>query len=471
MPLAVSIPAGMVPDLHELRALSVGRDDLRASYRRALATVDAHPLALTALLAFCLEAYAAYRVYAPLGPNEWPVLKDSVIFEYIGWHVAHGTELYTGVWEVKPPLAFEFLGVVAAVSGGNVALYHALALTLTGAAIVGTCVAAAAVVHELTDDALGAVVGGLTVFTLPSFYWRALIGFKSKYFVAALGLLVLWLALRDRPRLAGVAGACCIGFWQLSVAFPLAALGVCLQRGEGTKRFVAAGTVTGVAILLPVVLWGALPAMVTETVLTPLLTRESAPLQNRIQFVLRVLARQLPIVLVGLAGLAWSLTGERARREWPLAAVVGWFTLVILFVDFDTLPDAYVWFSVVAVGVGLAVGRGTGDSRRVLATAVLGMVLLSVVTMGGFGTGRTDLTTPETYDVTQEMETDFLHNRTERQYLFWNAVEPPTCRVFVGQTQFKVIKRADLSPPDEPYWEAECGRFEPVWDAVVETYS
>ncbi|WP_255149138.1 DolP-mannose mannosyltransferase [Halorarius halobius] len=461
----------MAPDTDALPALPVDREALESGYDRALTRLDDHPLAVTAVLALVLEAYAAYRVYAPLGPNEWPVLKDSVIFEYIGWHLAHGTDLYTGIWEVKPPLAFELLGVVAALSGGSVAVYHTLALALTGGAIVATSVAIAAVVHELTDDTFGAVVGGLAVFTLPSFYWRALIGFKSKYFVAALGIAVVWLALRERPRLAGVAGACCIGFWQLSFAFPLAALAVFLQRGEGAKRYVATGVAAGVAILLPVVVMGSFPAMIAEAVLTPLLSTENATFRDRVQFILRVLGRQLPVILVGLAGLGASLTDDRIRREWPLVAVAAWFTFVMVFIDFDTLPDSYVWFAVVAIGVGLAVGRGTGDSRRVLGVAVTAMVLLSVVTMGGFGTGRTDLTSPATYNTTEEMETDFLHNRTERQYLFWHAVDPPTCRVFVGQTQFRVIKKAKLSPDGEPYWQAECGQLDPIWATVVEKYT
>ena len=460
----------MAPDTDRLAALPT-RSDLAARYRRAHETLDAHPLALVAVVASLLQAYAAYRVYEPLGPNEWPVLKDSVIFEYIGWHVARGAKLYTGIWEVKPPLAFELLSLLAAVSGDSVVTYHTLVLLFTSGAVVGSAVVVAAVVHELTDDTLGALTGGVAVFVLSEFYWRALIGFKSKYLVVVLGLLVVWLALRDRPILAGVTGAACIGFWQLSVIFPLVALGLFVQRRAGVRRFLAAGVATGVIVLLPVVLWGTFPAMVTEAVLTPLLVTEDQALRDRIQFILRVLGITLPVVLVGLVSLTGSFQPDRVRREWPLVTVVGWFTLVMLFLDFDTVPDVFVWFAVTAVGVGLAVGHGSGDSRRVLAAAVLVFATISVATMGGFGTGRTDLTSPETYDTTTALEPDFLHNRTERQYLFWNGVEPPTCRVFVGVTQYQAIKMADLSPPDGPYWEAECGRFGPVWDAVVEKYT
>ncbi|WP_255195534.1 DolP-mannose mannosyltransferase [Halorarius litoreus] len=460
----------MAPETDRLAALPT-RETVTDRCREARAFFHRHPLVLVALVALLLETYVAYRVYAPLGPNEWPVLKDSVIFEYIGWHVAHGTELYTGIWEVKPPLAFELLAVLAALAGDSVATYHTLALLVSGGAVVGSSVVVAAVVHELTEDTLGTLAGGLTVFALPMFYWRALVGFKSKYAVVVLGLLVLWLALRDRPLLAGVTAAACIGFWQLSVVFPLVGLGLFVQRGAGVRRYLAAGTVAGLVVLLPVVWWGSFPAMLAEAVLTPLLVTESHSLQSRIQFILRVLGITIPVVLVGVVGLAGSFDHDRISREWPLLVTLAYLTFVMLFVDFDTVPDVFVWFAVVAVGVGLAVSRGTGDAKRTLTAAVLGLVLLSTVTMGGFGTGNTQLTNPATYDTTTEMEVQFLHNTTERQHLFWTAAEPPTCRVFVGQTQYQAIKAANLSPEGERYWEAECGQFGPIWEAVVEKYS
>lgn len=449
------------------------RDRADGVRRRLEATAASHPLVVLAVLATVLEAYAAARVHAPLGPDEWPVLRDSVIFEYVGWHVAHGTPLYAGLWEVKPPLAFELTGMLALLAGEDIALYHTLNLAVTAGAAVATAVAAGAVVLELTDDPAATVAGGLTVFLLPTFYWRALVGFKSKYFVAAVGLLVLWLVLRDRPLGAGVASAVCLGFWQLSIVFPVVALVALLQRRDRNSitRFLAGGLATGLAILLPVVAWNAVPAMVTETVLTPLLTAEDHALSNRIQFILRTLGVTIPVVAVGLVALGGSLDRERVGREWPLVAATGWFALVMVFVDFDSAPDVFVFFALVAVGVGLAVGRGSGECGRILAVAVVGLAMLSVVTMGGYGTGSSTIPDSKTYDTTTELEPDFLHNQTERQYLFWNGVEPPTCRVFVGQTQFRVIKEANLSSPGDPYWNAPCGRFDPVWGAVVRKYT
>ena len=66
------------------------RTVLRARAERVGHLVDRNPLALVAVLASALQAYAAYRVYAPLPAGEWPRLRDSVIFEYIGWRLARG---------------------------------------------------------------------------------------------------------------------------------------------------------------------------------------------------------------------------------------------------------------------------------------------------------------------------------------------------------------------------------------------
>lgn len=473
MPLAPPLPAAMVLDGDTLPSVLRDREAVRERLARSRDRLTSRPLVVLAVFATLLQGYAAYRIYAPLGPGEWPVLRDSVIFEYIGWHLSEGGRLYLDVWEVKPPLAFEVTGLLALLAGENVALYHTLNLLATSGAVVGSAVVAGAVVWELTEDALGAVVGGATVFVLPAFFWRALLGFKSKYFVVVCGLLVVWLVLRDRPLLAGVSGAAVLGFWQLAVVFPVVGLATLLVDGDraGAGRFVGGGLLGGGLILLPVVAWGALPAMVAEAVLTPLLIADHTPLSDRVRFISRLLGVTIPVVLVGLAAYAGSLAPGRVEREWPLVAATGWFTAVMLFLDFDTLPDLFPWFGMIAVGVGLAVGRGRGSSRRVLAVAVLGMVVLSVVTMGGFGSGRTSFASAETYDTATELEPDFLHNKTERQYLFWNRVEPPTCRLFVGPSQFRVIKLANLSPEGEPYWEAECGRLGPVWDAVVRTYT
>jgi hypothetical protein len=449
------------------------RTVLRARAERIGILIDRRPLALVAVLASALQAYAAYRVYAPLSAGEWPRLRDSMIFEYVGWRLARGERLYVDVWEIKPPLAFEVTGGLALLSGGNVTLYHVLALLATSGALVGSAVLAAAIVEELTGDSPGAVIGGLTVFVLPAYFWRALIGFKSKYFVILFGFLLVWLLLRDRPALAGVAGAAAVGFWQMAIVFPVVGFGWVLQEGNRSdlRRFVAGGIGASAIILVPVAIWGALPAMLAEAVLTPLLITERTTPGENLRFALSLLGKSLPVALVGIAGYAGSLTRSRRGREWPLLVVLGWFTAVVLFFDLDFYPDLFPWFAVIGIGVGLAVGHGSDYSSRALGVAMASLVVLSVATMGGFGAGGTGVPATGSFDTTMDLDPNPPYNGTEAQYLFWTGEDAESCRLFAGWTQARLIRQANLSDPGEPRWEVPCGRLSPVWEAFVEKYS
>jgi hypothetical protein len=439
------------------------------------------PRFVVGLLATILQGYAAARIYGGLPAGSWPMLRDSAQMEYVGWYVAEGNRLYVDVWQVKPPLSFELMGVFALVTGGNVTLYHTLNLLATSGALVGGTVIAAAIVLEMTGDELGAVVGGLGVFALPTYYWRTLIGFKPKYFVVFFGLLLIWFVLRGRPLRAGIAGGIAVGFWQLAVVFPVVGLAAILNRGDrsGARRFVAGVAGVGAVVLLPVVWWGAVPAMVAEAVLTPLLGTEGATVGDRLRLGLRLLSgggvpgvgETIPVALLGLAGYAGSLAGDRGDREWILVAVVGWFTLVLLLFDLDFYPDLFAWFAMVSIGAGLAVGRGSGDARRALAGAVLVVAVFSVLTLGGLGTGQPGVPQTGAYDVSTDLTLTQPLNDTERQYVFWNRVDTGSCRSFAGGTQAALIETANLGSPGQPYWEVPCGRFSPVWDAVVGKYT
>lgn len=458
---------------------------------RATDRLAASPVVVTAVLASLCMAYAAYRLFEPLPAGTWPRLKDSVIFEHIGWYLTEGNRLYVDVWEIKPPLPFEIPALLALLTGDNVALYHVLNVLVTVAALVLGAAGAAAIVFHLTDDAFAAVVGGLATFTLPFYFYRALIGFKPKYFVVAAGLWSLYFAYRDRPALSGIAAAAAIGFWQMAIVFPVAALGLTIQTGgrERARPFVVAGVVTGAIILLPVVLWGAVPAMIAEVLITPLLVSESSTLAGRVQSIAGALGLALPVAIIGLCGLVSGAFRSRFRREWPLLLAVGWFTVQLLLFDYDFLPDLFPWFAVVGVGVGLAVtGRlrvpwpgqsasvdaaDDSGSTPVLAVAVLVLVLVSVGTMGGYGTGDTRLTNPTTYDRGTQLDPVFdepgQYDGAELQYVFWNRVDLPSCRAFGAATQRQLVNRLGIAEDRAWYW-APCGQIGPAWRALLEKF-
>lgn len=481
----------MVPDVNLLDGPRRYGDVARMYAAGARERIAAHPGSVTAVLASLALAYAAYRLFEPLPHGTWPELKGSVVFEYSGWYLASGNRLYIDLWEIKPPLPHELTMVLALLAGDNVVLYHILNVVANCIAIVLGAAVAAGIVRELTGDSLGAVVAGVATFTLPYYFYRALIGFKTKYFVVAAGLGCLYLAYRNRPVDAGVAGAATVGVWQLAAVFPVGALGLCWQanRRGATRRFLAAGIVSGLVILAPVIVWGAVPAMVAEVLLTPLLTAEQHTFSDRVQDIVRTLGTTLPVAIIGLAGIVQGMVPRRFRREWPLVLVTGWFTVTLVAFDFDAGPDLFPWFAVVGVGVGLAVAsqrcadRADGDGQRssapsqtgsrALAVAILAMAALSVVTMGGYGTGATGLTTPNTYDTSTELDPDYgsarTYNATERQYVFWNRVEIPTCRAFGGRTQQQLVNELGLAE-EKPYYEAPCGNFDVVWRTVRSKY-
>lgn len=456
-----------------LRArLAVGRLWHRLRGQRAAAWVRAHPLALVGVLASAIQLYAAVRVFGPLEAGTWPKLRDSVIFEYHGWHMVKGQRLYVDLWEIKPPIAFELTGLLALVSGGDIVVYHVLNLIVTSAAIVGSAVVAAAIVKELTDDVLGSVVAGVAVFAFPEYYWRALIGFKSKYFVVLCGLLVLLFVIQERWSLAGAASAALAGFWQLAVVVPLIALAAVLRTGDRTdlKLFLAGGVAVGGMMLLPVVVWGTVPAMIAEAVLTPFLIAGGGTVGGRFHSAINILGVGGAVGLLGVASYASSFRGDRIRREWPLLVAAGWFTFVVLALDLDAAPDLFAWFATVVIGIGLLVGRDRLLARRLLAGVVLAVVLVSVLTMGGYGSGSPGVPAQRAYDTSTHLTADMPLNGTEVQYVYWNEVRSPTCRLFAGRTQQQLVRTANLSEPRQPFWTAECGRLRPVWDAVLRKY-
>lgn len=195
--------------------------DVDPRWRTVRTVAREHWAVWLAIAGLAIQLVTLWRVLQPIGPGAYPPLKDSLIFEYIGWYLTEGGRLYVDVWEVKPPLSFELLAVLAWLADGNVPLYHTLALAVTNAGVVGAGLGIGLVAYELTADEFASLASGLAWYALPAVTWRAAYGYKPKYLVVAAGLLAVYLALRDRPLAAGVAGAASVGFWQLALVFPL----------------------------------------------------------------------------------------------------------------------------------------------------------------------------------------------------------------------------------------------------------
>lgn len=455
-------------DLHERRRAAAERLAGLAAVDRAALRAWLDPRRVPAWVAGILlvavpsQALAIWRVFGDLPAGTRPPMRDSIIFEYIGWYLTRGGRLYIDAWEIKPPLPFELVAVVSLVAGGDPVLAHWLNVLLTSAAAVGTALVVGLLVSDLTGSDVAAFAAGVSLYALPAYHWRAAFGFKVKYFVPLFVLLAVYFARRDRPGTAGLAAGAAVGFWQLAVVAPALAAGVAYQRGGRPAVVrVVAGTAGLLAVgLLPVVYWGAFEAMVTETVLVPLLAVERAPPSDHVRLAVRLFGGSLPVALLGAIGVA-AVARWQPRTTWWLAAGTAWFGLQVLVLDLDAAPDLFALMAFLAAGIGTLLGF-EGGSQRPAAVLVAVIAVVSVVTMGGFGLAGAAVVQPGPVAYDPGLEPTPPYSGEERAYLYWNRVPPETCRVFYGPTQHQLVQRTGQSAV-----QGTCGDARPVLDALL----
>ena len=417
------------------------------------------------LLAVPSQALGVWRVLGDLPAGMRPPMLDSIIFEYVGWYLSVGGRLYVDVWEIKPPLPFELTALLAVLARGDPWTLHALGIGVSVAAAVGTALVAGALVDDLTGDGAAAFAAGAALYVYPAWYWRAGYGFKVKYLVALLALAAVYLARRDRPASAGVLAGAAAASWQLAVAVPVLVAGVAADRlgRDAAGRSLLAALAVVVASVLPVVYWGAVEAMITETVLVPLLVSEDLSTVAQLQLGRQMLGGALPVFLVGLVGVGVAAR-RRPRATWWLAGATAWFALLAAFVDHDGPPDLFPLVAFVAVGVGLLLGEAGGDQRpAALLVAVLAVT--AVVTAGGFGLTGSPLHQPAPVVFEPDRDLQPGYTPVEQAHLFWLPARPETCRVFFGPTQYRLVQRTGGERNPET-----CGDAGPVLDALREAW-
>lgn len=412
-----------------------------------------------------VQALMLYRLVSRLGPHERPALKDSIIFEYIGWYLSTGADLYVDAWEVKPPLNFEITAVLAVLSGGSVTVQHWLGVAVSTVAALACLLLVGALVRDLGGSGYAAAVGAISVYALAAFYWRAAFGYKAKYVVIAAGLLAIYLARRDRPLSAGVAGAAAVGLWQLGVVYPVLAFLVAFQRGGRTAvyRFAGGATAALVMVFAPVVLlWDATGAMLVQVVFTPLLVSEGGTLLSRLFFAIALFGPAVFVVGLGGLGVVRAAVPPLRRDAWWLPAGAAWFLVVVLLFDLDYFPDLFPLLAFAGVGVGLAVDGLDGDARLAATALVGGAVVASVVTLGSFyGFAPYPVGVPGGNVVVGGTPVP-PYSGSERRILYWWQLKSDTCRIFAGPTQRRLVDIVGGSMRQET-----CGDFWPAWRAVV----
>ena len=425
-----------------LAALAAGQrrvDDWLAGRWRAVLLV----------VATVAQSLSAWRVLSRPG---YPHLRDSRIFEYVGWQVARGTTLYVEVFEVKPPLSYETTALLSVLAGDDQLLYHHLNVAVTCLAAVCVVVLVGELAHDATGEPAAAVAAGLSLYVLPLFALRSGFGFKAKYFVLATGLLAVWFARRERHGLAGAAAAASVGYWQVAVVFPVVVLAFAAERGRrAVGRVVAGGAVVSALVLAPVLLAGVdgVVAMLNQTVLVSQYASEGGALLDRADRLLGMLWWGRALFVAGLVGLALAATEARDRAWWA-AACGAWFLAVAIAFDLDAAPDLFPSVAFVGVGIAIVAARAGRVARGTLLAATVAVVVLNVAFLGGVGVVSDPMTlSTDPPPVADPAEGDAPYSTAEHHALLWYGLPAETCHVFFGPTQQAWVAAVDGSPTEE----------------------
>jgi len=430
-------------------AFERGRDALAAAQRRVDDWLVGRWRAVLVVVAALAQALSAWRVLSLPG---YPHLRDSRIFEYVGWQVARGTTLYVETFEVKPPLSFETTAALSLLAGDDQLLYHHLNVAATCLAAVCVVVLVGELAHDATGEPAAAVAAGLSPYVLPQFALRSGFGFKAKYFVLATGLLAVWLARRERDGLAGAAAAASVGYWQVAVVFPVVVLAFAARRGRRAVGWVVAGgAVVSALVLAPVLLAGVdgVVAMLNQTVLVTTHAADDGSVLDRAVRVPGMLWWGRGLFAVGALGLALAATRDRDRAWW--AAVCGaWFLAVAVAVDLDAAPDLFPSLAFLGVGVALVAARVGPAGRGVVLAVAAAVVVLNVAFLGGFGVAVDPMTlADDPPPVAERGDVDAPYSTAEQHALLWYGIPADTCHVFFGPTQAAWVDAVDGSQPDE----------------------
>lgn len=398
---------------------------------------------------------AHLRVLVPvLQYSRPPTMADPALFEHAGWYITRGGRLYLDIWEPKPPLPYETTAVIALAVGESAYRYHLTTVLVTIAASLGVMALVGVLARHLSGRRDVGLLAGTSMLVLPGYSYLPAMGFSAKHFVLLCGLLAIYLALADRPFLAGVSAAASVGYWQLAVVFPVLAMGITAQRNAwpAVGRVCLGGVMATAAIVAPVVYWGAVPAMIAEVVVIPLVVPESQWLVPRAFVGGRDLKSGLAVLLVGAAAILLALR-EPYRRDWWWVGLGGlWFGFVAYAIDYDYFPDAIPGLAFVALGVGLLY-TARARLRPYIAGATLASVAVSVGWLGAFGIVADPLPIAAPGPLSSMTPAPIPGDGIvpDVKVLFWEQRIPETCHYRMSALERRWLRLAGYAE--------ECGRL------------
>ncbi|WP_126662425.1 DolP-mannose mannosyltransferase [Haloterrigena salifodinae] len=397
----------------------------------------------------------------------WPALAtDPAFFQHTGWYVLEGGVPYVDVWDVNPPVPFGITAVLAALSGGDMLVLHALGTTLTVLVAAVSVLLVGWVAYLVTETDAAAVAAGLTMLVVPELFLLSPEGVRAQFYALFFGVLALALALRDRPFLSGAIAALSAGSWQLGGVFALLIVGMASQRSgrRGALSAVAGGGVVTGLVVLAFAAAGALVPLFVQTVVATLTAGSSYTVAERVYTILLVFGYGSLLLPVALYG--WAYAGIRDVRErWWIPAGGLLLAAQVLFVDLDGSTDAFLWLAFVALGVAVAVERVTAGGsvptdrrsddasrsiRRWTAVAVVAVIALLVLSGLAWHFGSpTSQSTLQTRQAVAEPESESLPITPDdadvpsMQTIYWEQIKPETCHYRLSWNEVRWIAMTD----------------------------
>lgn len=351
----------------------------------------------------CVVLVAAL-LYSRFDLRLW-VNRDAFLYLYGGQRVLHGQPPYVSEMDPKGPVSSLLVagGVEVAKLFGRddilVVRVEFIALAILG--VLGVFL----LVRALFDSVLAAVFAAVSFTAFRSFAFNAVAGPEGHQPGIVFFIFALWLTVRRRWYLAGIAAALSFLTWQPLFIFPIA-VAVCAVAWSPGRRWRAlatalAGVATPSLALVIYYSWGGhLRALWDGLVWFPLtgVVRRPMSLVHRLRFfyhdVGHIYGRGAILVWLGLALLlfaaVWTVATARDRREALLHPLVllmaGTLVVQLGYVAYDYIgyPHSFPMLPYAATGLGWGAARvlaWTASVRWVRPAVAAATVLIALASL------------------------------------------------------------------------------------------
>lgn len=387
--------------------------------------------------------------------NPRPIIgADALIFQYSGWYISQGGVVYSGVWDIKPPLIHYLAAVISLISGGNVFTIYVISVLLMGVSFLLISIFVFRIVNKLTNNERAAFAASIFLFTFPAFYNFSTRGLRPKMFVILFGLLTIWYLMQDRYIISAIYGAIAAGFWQYAIIFPAVPVLYVIYKKDwkAFRTQIIGGSVLVLAVVAPLIYAGVANQLVAEVILAPFLASEELNYPYRILKAGLFLKFSSILLVVGGIGILLSIKQAYNQQFW-LVIFGSWFLIQVLFLDLDGPPDLFVGYFIVSIGFGIAVDYWYEyDRMALLGTSVI-MILMYSWLIYVLSTGDTYLWTAFKGPIFGPNE--YYSSIGDLHYLYWNQELTNRCHLRLSGAEkvfMDIVGETQTTP--------QCGRYD-----------